>query len=186
VRLRLAFILPLLQFLLALSLLHWGSRIEVEVWRRMRYDTLYLSTPTLICTGINAPARLLARMSFLFERVDQPPPTLFGLGLDTVFFFTGIFALWFLVGHMLDKRRLPHGSRPVWSVARFLLAGVPLSIMGALFLLASISGFMAGWRFNNKTGNLFQSALFLLWSLVLLGVPATNLFRRLSVRVTRS
>lgn len=185
VRLRLAFILPLLQFLLAISLLHWGNRIEVETMRRMRYDTPYMSTPALICTGINAPARLLEAISFFFRRVDHAPPKIFGLGLDDVLFFVGIIALWFLVGYILDKRRSSGGSQSVWSIGKLLLAGVPLSVMGALFLYGSVSGFMAGSPFNNKTGTLLQSFLFLFWAFILLGVPATNLFRRLSAPVTR-
>jgi hypothetical protein len=179
VRLRLALILPLLQFLLALSLLHWGNHIEVATESRMHYDTLYFSTPRLICTGINAPATLLSRMSFFFERVDHPPPTIFGLGLDSVLFFFGVFALWFLIGYVLDERRLSGEPQPVWSASKLLLAGAPIFVMGALFLVGSISEFTAGSRFNNKTGTLFQSFLFFLWSLILLGIPLTNLFRRL-------
>ena len=104
--------------------------------------------PTLICTGINAPARLLAAMSFFFQRVDHAPPMIFGLGLDYVLFLIGVVALWFLVGSVLGKRRSSPEPRPVWSGAKLLLVGVPLSLMGALFLYASVSGFMTRWNFN--------------------------------------
>ena len=63
---------------------HWGKHVEAETQRHMRYDTLYISAPALIYTGIDAPARLLAAMSFFFQRVDHTPPTIFGLGLDYV------------------------------------------------------------------------------------------------------
>jgi hypothetical protein len=176
-----------MQFLLALCLLHWGKHMEAETQRRMRYDTLYMSTPALICTGFNAPARLLlTAMSLFFQRVDHAPPTIFGLGLDYVLFLIGVIALWFLVGSVLDQRRSSPEPRRVWSGAKLFLVGVPLSLMGALFLYASVSGCIDRWRFNNQTGNLLQSILFLLWSLILLGVPATSLCRRLCVPVFRS
>src|SRR6266478_3743822 len=79
-KLRLSWILPLVQLPLAIFLLEWGehSAQSADVIR-MRYDTLYFATPTLICGGINAPARFLAATSRLFDRVDHAQPTIAGL-----------------------------------------------------------------------------------------------------------
>ena len=178
-RLRFTFLLPLAQLLLALFLLRLGAHLSTGIQRR--YDTLYVSTPQLVCAGINAPARLLEGMSHFFYRVDHAPPTIFGFGLDFVSFLIGIVALWLLVGWAVDKRRSSSELRPVWSAAKLFFVGVPLALLGALFLYSSVQGFMTPWRFNNQTGNILLSVLLLLWSLVLLGIPATHIFRRLSV-----
>ena len=178
-RLKLAFLLPMAQLPLALFLLRWGEHVSAVMQRR--YDTLYAPTPALVCAGINAPARLLEATSHFFYRVDHSPPTILGFDLDFVFFLVGIIVLWLLVGWALDKRRSPAEPRSAWSPARFLFVGVPLSLMGALFLYFSVQGFMTPWRFNNQTGNIVHSIFLLLWSLVFLSIPATKVFRRLNV-----
>jgi hypothetical protein len=175
-----------IQVALAIALLHWGDQIEVATVRRMRYDTPYVSTPTLICTGINAPARFLAGISFLFQRFDHPPPTIFGLDMYDTFFLIGIIMLWFLVGWTLDKRRASMEKRPVWSIAKILLVGVPPSLMGVVLLVAGLQGFITPTCCNNGIGTMLHSILFLIWSLVLLGIPAKNLIRRLSFSSARS
>src|SRR5579862_6774943 len=115
-KLRLSWILPLVQLPLAIFLLALGERSShsAEV-TRMHYDTPYLATPTLICKGINAPAGLLAITSGLFNRVDHAPPTIFGFTLDYVFFLIGVVILWCIVGSALDERQSAHESRAIWT-----------------------------------------------------------------------
>jgi hypothetical protein len=181
VRLKLSFVLPVIQLALALVLLHWGDQIEVATVRRMRYDTLYVSTPTLICDGINEPAKFLAAVSFFFERVDQAPPTIFGMDMDHTLFLAGIIVLWILVGWTLDKCRSSRETRPAWNIAKILLVGLPLSLMGAVSLYGGLQGLMTPTNWNNEIGTIMHSILLLIWSLVLLGIPAKRVVRRLSI-----
>jgi hypothetical protein len=180
-RAKLAWILPGVQLPLALFLLQWGRHIDAATQRQMRYDTLYVSTPALICDGVNAPARFLAAMSFFFDRVDHAPPTIFGLGLDYVFFLIGIVVLWFLVGRAVDNRQSSRGPGLAWTSAKLVLVGGPLALMGSLYFYLSLQGFLGPRRWNNPIGDVLHNVLVLLWSLVLLGVPALKLVRRLSV-----
>jgi len=145
----------------------------------MRYDTLYFATPTLICGGINAPARFLAATSRLFDRVDHAQPTIAGLTLDYVFFMIGVLILWYLVGRALDNRQL---GRSAWSITKQLLAGGPLALLGSLFFYNGLQGFLTPSRWNNQIGNIAQSLLFMLWSLVFLAVPALKIAQRLRLR----
>jgi hypothetical protein len=179
-KLRLSWILPLVQLPLAIFLLEWGehSAQSADVIR-MRYDTLYFATPTLICGGINAPARFLAATSRLFDRVDHAQPTIAGLTLDYVFFMIGVLILWYLVGRALDNRQL---GRSAWSITKLLLAGGPLALLGSLFFYNGLQGFLTPSRWNNQIGNIAQSLLFMLWSLVFLAVPALKIAQRLRLR----
>jgi hypothetical protein len=104
-RLKFSWLLPIGQVALAIFLLHWGQQLEISTQRRMRYDTPYVSTPALLCAGINGPARFVALLSYFFYRYDHAPPTVFGLDLERTFFFLGVAVLWFLVGRTIDARR---------------------------------------------------------------------------------
>ena len=183
-RLKLSWILPVVQLPVAIFLLEWGWRLGVQ--KQNRYDTLYTSTPELICDGVNAPARLLAAMSFFFDRVDHARPTIFGLALDYVFFLTGIVVLWYLVGRALDNRRPSHEPRPLWTTTKLVLVSGPLALMGSLLFYASLQGFLSPGRWNNSTGNIVHSVMVLLWSAVLFGVPTVKLVRRVSVPAVKS
>ncbi len=130
---------------------------------------------------------MFAGASVLFERVDQAPPALFGLTLHYTFFLIGIVVLWCLVGWILDKRLWRNERDLPWTTAKLLLIGAPIALMGSLFLYTSLQGFMGPrGRWNNPIGNFLDSLLFLMWSLVLLGVPVVKLARRLTTRVTDS
>jgi hypothetical protein len=179
-KLRLSWILPLVQLPLAIFMLEWGehSAQSAEVIR-MRYDTLYAATPTLICIGINAPAKFLAATSYFFDRVDHAQPTIAGLSLDYVFFMIGILILWYLVGRALDNHQL---GRSAWSITKLLLAGGPLALLGSLFFYNSFQGFLTPYRWNNQIGNIGESLLFMVWSLVFLAVPALKIAQRLRLR----
>jgi hypothetical protein len=179
-KLRLSWILPLVQLPLAIFLLVWGNHSEQSAdVIRMHFDTLYAATPTMICIGINAPARFFAATSRLFDRVDHAPPTIAGLTLDYVFFMIGIVILWYLVGRTLDNRRL---GRSAWSITKLLLIAGPLALLGSFFFYDALQGFLRPGRYNNQIGNISESLLFMMWSLVFLAVPALKVAQRLRLR----
>jgi hypothetical protein len=156
-KLKLSWVLPLVQLPLAIFLLEWGQHSANGIQRR--YDTLYAATPTLICGGINEPARVLARTSIFFDRVDHARPTIFGFILDYVFFMIGIVILWYVVGRTFDNFRLSHNPHATWTTTKLCLLGGPLALLGSLCFYVSLQGFLTPWRWNNQIGNIVQSAL---------------------------
>jgi hypothetical protein len=185
-RLKFSWLLPIGQVALAILLLHWGEQLEISTQRRMRYDTPYVSTPALLCAGINGPARFVALLSYFFYRYDHAPPTLFGLDLERVFFFLGVAVLWFLVGRIIDARRPFNAPPATWSASRFVLVGAPLALMGASLLYVSVMGLLTPGGLNNEIGSILRSVLLLFWSLVLLSMPVLALSRRLGIPVDKS
>jgi len=174
---RLSWILPIVQLPLAIVMLEWGRHSGVQG----RFDTIFFPTPALVCKGINAPATVLMAMAFFFDRVDHAPLTILGSTLDYPLFLIGIVIQWFLVGKALDSWRSSAGGPLVWTWSRLILVGGPLALLGALSFYESLQGFLDPWRWNNRTGNLMQSVLVLLWSFVLIGTPALKLAQRLRV-----
>lgn len=175
-QLRLWWILPTLQLIVALLLLQWGRQLEGG---QGRFDTLYVPTPALVCKGINAPATALAGMAFFFDRVDHQRPTILGSTLDYPLFLIGVLILWYLVGKALDSWRSTGETPLAWTWPRLVFFGGPLAVLGALFLYEGLQGFRDPWRWNNRTGNIMHSVLVLLWSIVLIGVPGLKLIQRL-------
>ena len=185
-RVKFCWFLPLGQVALAILLLRWGEHLEISTQQRMRYDTLYVSTPALLCGGINGPAQFVALLSHFFYRFDHAPPTVFGLDLERTFFFSGVVVLWFLVGRALDKRRLSNAPPPAWSASKLVLVGAPLALMSALLLYVSVTGLLTPGRWNNEIGSILNSVLLLFCSLALLGIPVLALVRRLGIPVAKS
>jgi hypothetical protein len=177
-QLSLSWILPIVQVPAAIFLLQW-ARVS-QVVQQKRFDTLYSATPALVCGGINAPAMLFSALAALFDRVDHPVPTLFGFTLDYVFFLIGIVILWYVVGSVLDQRQSARREpRLVWTMSTLVLLGGPLALLGALLFYVSLQGLLTPWRWNNYSGNIVRSVLFLLWSFVLIGLPAIKVTQRL-------
>jgi hypothetical protein len=54
----------------------------------------------------------------------------------------------------------------------------PARSLGALLFYERLQGFLDPWKWNNRTGNIVHSVLVLLWSLVLIGIPALKLAQR--------
>jgi hypothetical protein len=179
-RLKLSWVLPLVQLPLAIFLLEWGQHSANGIQRR--YDTVYAATPRLICGGINEPARVLAATSTFFDRVDHARPTIFGFTLDYVFFVIGIV----IFGRAFDNFRLSDNPHATWTTTKLCLVGGPLALFGSLCFYVSLRGFLTPWRWNNQIGKIAQSALVLIWSLVLLGVPALKLAQRLRLRTAQA
>lgn len=109
----------------------------------------------------------------------MPPPSIFGVGLETVFFFCGVGVLWFLVGKSLDGWILQ--SRSVPRNAANVLFDSLLLIVAAVLLLAAMGPYY-GMDMNNPTGSDIQSALTIVWSLWLAFVGSRGLWTFLRAR----
>jgi hypothetical protein len=172
-RIKLSILLPSLQLALAVFLLQWGKRIRPP----RGLDTIYISTPSQICAGINAPATVFALLERLFWRVDHPPPAIFGFGLGYLFFLLGVALVWHLVGRGLDQRMLWRGRLAIWTKRKLLFVGLPLTLIGAFFLYGGIRSLLTPWGLNNYWGSIASDSLAVLWSLFLIGIPASAAVR---------
>jgi hypothetical protein len=159
-RVRLAWILPVLQLCVATGLLIWGSTVP-----RPRVDTLWVPTATMICYGINAPAILFRVFVFPFYLAQYDLPRLFGLGLDRFLFLVEVVIVWFLVGRGLGNLRL-RGGRVTLPTLGNLLHNLLLIALGVLLFLLGLVP-VRGMNFNNPAGALAEGSLFILWSLCL-------------------
>ena len=133
----------------------------------------------MVCYGINAPACLFKLLADPFYRVDMPPPSIFGVEFETIFFFCGVGVVWFLVGRSLDGRILR--SRSVLKSTAHVFFDSLLLIVAAVLLLAAMGPFY-GMDMNNPTGSAIQSALTIVWSLWLSFVGSRGLWTSLHKR----
>jgi len=106
--------------------------------------------------------------------------------LEEVFFFLGVGILWFLIGRKLDKQTsgLLHQEKQR-SVAR-VFANLFLALLGVAVLIEGISGLRTPWKWGNYVGNIVESVLFLVWSVILLGSPALQVAKGLRRRTPQT
>jgi hypothetical protein len=171
--LRLSLVLPIAQVALAICLLGPSDQPGVQ----QRWDTLYSPTARLICAGINAPATILIGFARMFDRVDHPRPTMFGLSLEFVFFLLGIGLLWYFVGKFLDQRLIPNRPR-LWSRNEFIFIGGALAVYGLVLLSLGLQGLLTPWQWNNYWGNAVHASLLVIWAGALLAIPAVEFVRQ--------
>jgi hypothetical protein len=156
-QLKFSVVLPVVQFILAILLLEGGDR------------------------GINAPATILIGFARLFDRIDHPQPTILGLGLDEIFFFTGVLILWFFIGAAVDRRWSPGEPPSKWRPIRLVLLGISLELLGAFLFYQGLQGFLTPGRWNNYIGNIVQSTLVVLWSVILIVSPVLKFVRQVRI-----
>jgi hypothetical protein len=173
-RVGLAWILPLVQLLLAIGLLHWGSR----TFPPKRFDTLWMPTATMICQGINAPALPLSIFGRLFGVVDQAPPSFLGFGPGELFFLAGVIIIWCLIGRVLDG----HSFRDTSGGLGHTLLNVFLMAWGILLFCMALAPLRNPGFLNNRFGNVVEGILFVCWSLLLVITSVLRFARTLRRR----
>jgi hypothetical protein len=164
-------VFPIIQVILAFFLLEGSGRPGAQ----QRLDTLYGPTAKLVCAGINAPATIFIGFARMFDRVDHPQPTVFGLSLEFVFFLLGIGLLWYFVGKFLDQKLLPTGRPRVWSWNEFIFIGGALAVYGLVLLSFGLQGLLTPWQWNNYWGNAAHAVI---WAQALLAIPAVKFVRQ--------
>jgi hypothetical protein len=176
-KVKFSLVLPSAQLALALAMLEWARRVVAP----QRWDTFYWPTPALVCYGINGPAIFFKLLVFPFTRGQPfwPLVSVFSYGLEDLSFFVGVVVLWFFVGRALDRmmsvEELPE--------RRLIgLGGLPyvfVEFLGMALFLLGIQGLRTPGRWNNYSGNLTESILFLAWSIILILVASRRLKQRL-------
>jgi hypothetical protein len=168
--------LPCVQLPLAIALWEWGRESSTP----HHLDTFYWSTPALICYGLNAPALVFKLLAVPFNWLEATRHLVVfrGYELADCAFFLGVAILWFVVGLELEDRWRSDG-RPGWQPsAAPLMVDLVIAIVGLALLVEAIDGFRMPWKWNNRTGNLIESALFLVWSGILVWFASTDVRRR--------
>lgn len=176
-------VLPILQFVSAVVLLEW-DRVTP---RPARLDTLFASTPRLVCLGINAPAsliKLLAVQLLPIYQVNQPPISVFGIGAETLIFMVCIIVLWNLVGRVLDNRRLPRVPKRMTAVD--LLRNLLLVLVALVLFVLGLVPLRDPGQLNNPTGSVAKGILTLVWAALLLGYAGLHLIRGIRHRYPES
>jgi hypothetical protein len=128
-KLRLAVVLPIVQFPIALAIVIWNY---VLLERRPAFIIFYRPAATSLCHAMDAPALMVGGLiaegiRFLMSSVvplrpNWSSPSIYRIPLGEVLFLASVVVLWFLVGRVLDRRSL--AGVPT----RRARAGGPLSI----------------------------------------------------------
>ncbi len=179
-KLRLSFVLAVLQLLIAVTLDIWASRESPP----FGLDTLYAPTAWLVCRGINAPAwlveRLLTWLSPL-SHLDKAPLALLGVGLHEYFFLLLVFMLWTAVG--ASVKRLWNANTAAQNLQRNWLFILSMALLAATLFFLGLLRISKLPNFNNPVGSALQGALFIVWGLA---IAFFALFRGRILRSRRS
>jgi len=181
------------QLVLAIALMQWGYWATKH--RPGKFDTVYVSTPSLLCDGLDAPAAVLRMLYRMFLERLWPGVDLWnvaGFGIDDLIFLAGVAILWYLVGRSLDRRVF--GTLPAAEIGstRYKVRQVVQMLWGGMVLWMLIQEFkqdqledplstrilVALGNYNNGVGCILRDLGFLAWSLVLLLRPAVSLAKR--------
>ncbi|MEQ1949706.1 MAG: hypothetical protein ABL995_21150 [Bryobacteraceae bacterium] len=155
-KLKLAWLLPLINVTVAAMLLHLaGPRSG------------YLPTARLICAGLNAPA--LAFTLVADWRPLSVPDLVLGFERSDIFFMVGVLIVWFCVGRVIDRHGLAKTDSESRVIIPVLKQILPLCI-GAFLLYVGLHDFQEP-TFNNLGRRPHRGVLTLAWAGTLICLP---------------
>lgn len=168
-KLKLAFILPIIQFFLAAILVQLSYRAP-----RPPGAEYYVPTVWLICRGLNAPAQLLSALVPITwgPASEWLPNPVLGFYKGDVFFLVGVIVVWYLVGRVLDRRRTQEtpGRRRTFTA---LVAHPLLLATGGLLFFSGLHNL--GTNRLNYPDPPWDAYLTLTWSVTLFFFPGRGL-----------
>jgi hypothetical protein len=173
-------ILPVVQVAITATLTFWADRIEwilIDNTRRApgrfgRVDFIAIQAKN-VWRGLNAPT-----FPFCFAGLSKYQ--ILGFGVGELTYFAAVALLWFYVGRFFDWRAASVAPEsPTFGMRRILFS--ILMIAWGLFLPFG-NFWIVGRQFEvvMRPDLAIQSALFLIWSVVLIGVFARKLLRVVS------
>jgi hypothetical protein len=175
--LRMQVLLPLTQFVVAVTMLAWGHGARAP----LGLDTVYVPTVTLVCKAANAPAllfKVLGFVQFLPIFRGRAPLSVFGFDTSEMLFLMGVIVLWSIIAKVVDRGRSANKSQSGrFSAARVTTLLFLMTFGTWLFIAGALPAFRNPGLYNNPTGNFAQGCLFLVWSLVLV-IPPGIVFAR--------
>lgn len=168
-------VLPAFQVFIAGVLLSWGHTIRDPI----RSDTAFVSTPTLVCQGITAPALFVrpvggALAPYLLGLFQV---RIAGFMVEEILFLVAVAVVWYLVAIRIADR-----DRTELSVSRFakwraVVWHLCLVAAGVVFLIEAANSFKPYGRFNNPLGSRIQGVLFFICAAILILNGAQGIFR---------
>ncbi len=161
-KLKLALVLPVIQFIVASVLLYLaGPPGFSELRPRAR----------LICWGPTAPA-MLFRMPAMWEPTARfLPETVLGVATIQVCFLVGVIVVWYLVGRALDRRRDPTAKSGGFATTLFVYCF--LLALGGFFGYAGLDGL------TTPPDERELPILLFAWSAGLIAISAGGLIKKL-------
>jgi hypothetical protein len=179
---KMSILLPVAQLTLAITLLVWARHQPVHMGTPD--DAYYTPTVELLCYGINAPvAHLSWRIDqVLSDMVGRMQWRVAGFYSNVWFFLMGVVVLWYLVGKKIDGLRSlfskTREGKPLWRILWNLFAallGINLFIVLCLHNVVFTDPRNGTGGGSNFLGSLIEQILWLIWSFVLIVVPAKTL-----------
>ena len=164
---KLAVVLPFVQFAVAAILLRSGYR--------------------QICYGLSAPALLFKFLDPVgwgptFRRLPQ---SVLGFDTDDCFFLIGVIVVWYFVGRVLDGRRKSKTSR-AHGRGTVLIVFPLLLVLGGLLFPFGLLELIGPQHFRNA-GHLHESGLLTLtWSVSLIFVSVRGLLRAIRLGLSNA
>ena len=182
-RIRLAWILPLVQ--VALAEASWQLDVHRILHPRVRGDIYWRSTFDLFCAGLNSPA------DYMYQILNNLLGSSGGTVSGNLMYMSLVAILWYLVGRKVDMYRFSGvGGQEKMSTGRLLtnllagLYGMGLFLMICYHNMIFTNPRSGSMQTSNFIGDILHQSLWLLWSLLLILVPSITLasaFRRRQV-----
>ena len=185
-RIKLAWLLPLAQLVLAIILLSWVRHYPHPP---VRIDSPWAPTPERLVEGINLPAARIVEMALdVFPWTSTDGPGIGRFHFVDWMFICGVVGLWYLVGRKLDNYQIPKPNTKRGQLVRTAVWDVLLALYG-LYLLIPLS--LHNVVFTNPKngtggdanflGSFLYQSLWFIWSLFLVSFGTWEF-----VRVIRS
>jgi hypothetical protein len=167
--LKLAFILPLGQFLVSLSILKWGF-LHVPYFT----DGLWFA--------INAPVLPLLEILLRLAPLHWLPAHIVGMLPRDFVLLAGAIIVWYFVGRFLDNMRLSDTQPRRSLTTGVVLLNLFLAAYGVRLFFVSLQYLVPAYpNQRHPAGDLLGGTIALIWSLGLIAFPCTRLvtwFRR--------
>jgi hypothetical protein len=163
-KLKWTFILPIVQFAIFLTLIHWQT-IEIPL----------LGNLGALCFAINSPGLFIYGIFLRMAPVRWLPPYVLNIRSDHFIFLVGVVVQWYFVGRELDKLKSSKSSAGA-KLTSAAIVGYLLAIAWGIYLI-----------FNAMEGILqvlhltIESVIVLLWAAILIILSTLRLgknFRR--------
>src|SRR6266550_24120 len=185
-RIKLAWLLPLAQLVLAIILLSWARHCPHPP---VRIDSPWAPTAERLVEGINLPAARIVEMALdVFPWTSTDGPGIGRFHFVDWMFICGVVGLWYLVGRKLDNYQIPKPNTKRGQPVRTALWDVLLALYG-LYLLIPLS--LQNVVFTNPkhgtggdanfVGSFLYQSLWFIWTLFLVSFGTWEF-----VRVIRS
>ena len=167
--------LPALQLFIALVLLSWGHTISDPI----RSDTAFVSTPTLVCEGITAPALFVRPVSGALAPYSLSlfQVRIAGFMVEEILFLVAVAVVWYLVAIRIASRHRTEFAASSFAKWRAIFWHLCVVAAGVVLLIEGGNSFKPYGRFNNPLGSRIQGVLFLIWALALILNGAQSIFR---------